>query len=299
VKAIVIDRFGGPEELHESQVPDPRPGAGRVRIRVEAIGVNPADGKVRSGAMADPDTPMPLVPGIEAAGVVDVLGDGVSDVELGERVVGFAEGGSYAELAVLSTYAVVTAALDPTVAVSLPVAGETAERVLRLLAVRPGETLLVHGASGAVGEMATQLALAAGATVIGTASAANQDRVAALGATPTTYGDGWRVRVRALAPGGVDAVLDASGAGVLEESALLLGGTGRLVTIADPAAFRMGITFSSQSERSASALADLVARRASGELTTTIARVLPLAEAAAAQQLSDSGHAGGKIVLVP
>ncbi|WP_256792714.1 NADP-dependent oxidoreductase [Terrabacter sp. Ter38] len=299
MKAIVIDRFGGPEELHEAQRPDPQPARGQVRVRVEAVGVNPADGKARSGRMASPDTAFPLVPGLEAAGVVDALGEGVTDVAVGDRVVGFAEGGAYAELAVLSTYAVVPDALDATVAVSLPVAGETSRRVLRLLGVQPGETLLVHGASGVVGEVATQLAVAAGATVIGTASAANQERVAALGATPTTYGDGWLDRVRELAPDGVDAVLDASGAGVLDDSVELLGGPDRLVTIADPAAFTTGITFSGTSQRSAEDLAELVALRASGALTTTISRVLPLTEAAQAQALSDSGHAGGKLVLVP
>ncbi|MGO4359648.1 quinone oxidoreductase family protein [Terrabacter sp. RAF57] len=299
MKAIVIDRFGGPEELHEAQRPDPQPAPGQVRVRVEAVGVNPADGKARSGLMAPPDTTFPFVLGLEAAGVVDALGDGVTDVAVGDRVVGFAEGGAYAELAVLSTYAVLPDALDATVAVSLPVAGETSRRVLRLLGVQPGETLLVHGASGVVGEVATQLAVAGGATVIGTASAANQERVAALGATPTTYGDGWLDRVRALAPNGVDAVLDASGAGVLDQSVELLGSPDRLVTIADPAAFTTGVTFSGTSQRSAEELADLVAQRASGAVTTTISRVLPLAEASEAQALSDSGRAGGKLVLVP
>ena len=299
MRAVVIDRFGGPEELHEAQVPDPRPGRGQVRVRVEAVGVNRVDGKIRSGLMGSPDTVFPLVLGLEAAGVVDELGEGVSDVAVGERVVGFAEGGAYAELAVLSTYAVLPDSLDATVAVSLPVAGETARRVLRLLDLSAGETLLVHGASGAVGEVVTQLAVAGGATVIGTASAANQERVEALGATSTTYGEGWLDRVRALAPGGVDAVLDVSGAGVLDGSVELLGSADRLVTIADPAAFTKSITFSGTSERSASELAELVAQRASGEVTTTISRVLPLAEAASAQELSDSGRAGGKLVLLP
>ncbi|MBC9821739.1 NADP-dependent oxidoreductase [Terrabacter sp. MAHUQ-38] len=299
MKAIVIDRFGGPEELHAVQLPDPRPGPGQVRVRVEAVGVNPFDGKLRSGAFASPDTPMPLLLGIEAAGIVDRLGDGVADVSEGDRVVGFTEGGAYAELAVLSTYAVVPEGLEPSVAVSLPVAGEAAQRVLRQLDVRPGETLLVHGASGAVGELATQLAVAAGAGVIGTASPANQERVASLGATPTVYGDGWLDRVRALAPGGVDAVLDTTGRGVLDASVELLGGSERLVTLADPAAFDKGITFSSQAERSAAALADLVERRAAGELTTTIGRVFRLDEVGAAQELSASGRAGGKLVLVP
>lgn len=299
MRAIVIDRFGGPEELHAAQLPDPQPGPGQVRLRVEAVGVNQFDGKLRSGAMASAETPLPLLLGIEAAGVVDRRGEGVTDVSEGDRVVGFTEGGAYAELAVLSTYAIVPEGLEPTVAVSVPVAGEAAQRVLRLLDVKPGETLLVHGASGAVGELATQLAVAAGARVIGTASPANQDRVASLGATPTAYGDGWLDRVRALAPRGVDAVLDTAGRGVLDDSVELLGNSNRLVTIADPAAFTKGITFSSQAERSAAALADLLARRARGELTTTIGRVFRLDEAAAAHELSANGHAGGKLVLVP
>ncbi len=299
MKAIVIDRFGGPDELHEVQLPDPRPEPGQVRVRVEAIGVNPIDGKVRSGAMASPDATFPIVFGAEAAGVVDELGEGVTDVARGDRVVGFAVGGAYAELAILDTYAAVPDSLDLTAAVSLPVAGETARRVLRLLGLKPGETLLVHGASGAVGEVVTQLALAAGASVVGTASAANQERVAALGATPTTYGEGWLERVRALAPHGVDAVLDTSGAGVLDDSVKLLGNADRLVTIADPTAFAKGITFSSGGERSATDLAQLVRQRASGEITTTVSRVLPLVQAATAQELSDSGRAGGKLVLVP
>jgi len=299
MKAIVIDRFGGPEELHEAELPEPQPGPGQVRVRVEAVGVNPIDGKVRSGRMASPDTPMPLLLGVEAAGVVDALGAGATGVAVGDRVVGFADGGAYAELALLSTYAAVPEGLDPTVAVSLPIAGETAQRALRLLSLEPGETLLIHGASGAVGEVATQLAVRAGVRVIGTASAANQDRVAALGATATTYGQGWVDRVRQLAPDGVDAVFDTSGAGVLEESVGLAGGKERVVTIADPAAFSMGITFTSESEPDAGDLARLLRQRATGELTTTISRVLPLDQAAEAQALSDSGRAGGKLVLVP
>ena len=299
MKAIVIDRFGGPEELHAAVLPDPQPGPGQVRIRVEAIGVNPIDGKVRSGRMAAPDTPMPLLLGVEAAGVVDALGEGVTGVAVGDRVVGFADGGAYAELALLSSYAAVPEGLESVTAVSVPVAGETAQRALRLLSPQPGETLLIHGASGAVGEVATQLAVRAGVRVIGTASAANQDRVAALGGTPTTYGEGWVERVRALAPDGVDAVFDTSGAGVLPESVELAGGTERVVTIADPSAFAMGVTFTGGSEVDPAQLAKLLAQRASGELTTTISRVLPLDAAAEAQALSDSGRAGGKLVLVP
>jgi NADPH:quinone reductase-like Zn-dependent oxidoreductase len=298
MKAIVIDRFGGPEELHVAELPDPEPGPGQVRIRVEAVGVNPIDGKVRGGRMASPDTPMPLLLGVEAAGVVDRVGEGVDDVGVGDRVVGFADGGAYAELALLTTYAAL-AGLDPVAAVSLPVASETSQRALGLLSLRPGETLLIHGASGAVGEVATQLAVRAGVRVIGTASEANQERVAGLGAEPTTYGDGWVDRVRALAPDGVDAVFDTSGAGVLDASVELAGGKDRVVTIADPAAFTKGITFTSGGRPGDFDLAEYVRQRARGELTTTIGRVFRLEEAGKAQALSDSGRAGGKLVLVP
>jgi NADPH:quinone reductase-like Zn-dependent oxidoreductase len=298
MKAIVIDRFGGPEELHEAELADPQPGPGQVRVRVEAVGVNPIDGKVRGGRMASPETTFPLLLGAEAAGVVDVLGEGVDDVAVGDRVVGFADGGAYAELALLHTYAAL-AGLDPVVGVSLPVASETSQRALGLLALEPGQTLLIHGASGSVGEVATQLAVRGGVRVIGTASEANQERVAALGATPTTYGAGWLDRVRALAPDGVDAVLDTSGAGVLEESVALVGSKERVVTIADPAAFSMGITFTTGGKPGAFDLGEYVGLRASGQLTTTIGRVFPLAEAGEAQTLSDAGRAGGKLVLVP
>lgn len=299
MKAIVIETFGGPEVLHAAQVPIPVPGPGQVRVRVLAAAVNGIDGKIRAGFMPGPD--LPAVLGIEIAGTVDSLGVGVADVVVGDTVAGWADApaGGYAELALASTYARVPEALDPVDAVTVPVAGETAQRVLRELAVQPGETLLVHGASGSVGEMATQLAVAAGVRVIGTASARHQARVASLGATPTTYGTGLVERVRALAPEGVDAVLDTTGRGVLPDSVELRGGTTRIVTIADPAAFTLGIAFSSTSQRSAAALADLLGRRARGELTTTTGGVHPLEDVVRAAELSDAGQAGGKLVLVP
>jgi NADPH:quinone reductase-like Zn-dependent oxidoreductase len=299
MKAIIIKSFGGPEVLHTAQIPVPDPGPGRIRIRVLAAAVNGIDGKIRAGFI--PGTDLPAVLGIEVAGTVDALGAGVTDVVAGDVVAGWADApaGGYAELALASTYARVPDGLDPVEAVTVPVAGETAQRVLSELAVQAGETLLVHGASGSVGEMATQLAVAAGVRVIGTASAENQSRVAALGATPTTYGAGLVERVRALASEGVDAVLDTTGRGVLPDSVELRGGTTRIVTIADPAAFTLGVAFSSVAQRSAAALAELLGRRARNELTTTTAGVFPLEDVVRAAELNDAGRAGGKLVLVP
>jgi NADPH:quinone reductase-like Zn-dependent oxidoreductase len=298
MRAAVFDQFGGPEVLHLGEVPEPAAGPGQVRVRVEAVGVNAFDGKVRSGAMeAVFRTPLPAVPGLEVAGVVDQVGADVAGVTTGDRVVGPAGRGA-AELAVLDLWVPVPDAMDAPQAAALPVVSETSRRALRILDLKPGETLLVHGASGGVGGLATQLAVASGVRVIGTASAANQERVASYGATPTTYGEGLVDRVRALAPA-IDAVLDTAGSGVLPDSIELRGGTERVLTLADPAAFTLGVEFTERSKHSAETLAEIIDLVARGEVSVPVAKVLPLAEAGRAQGLVDDGHAGGKVVLVP
>ena len=129
MKAIVFDRFGGTEVLHESDIEIPEPGAGQVGVRVKAAGVNALDGKVRSGAMqAAFPTPLPAVPGYELAGVVDAAGEGVTDVQVGDEVVGWADTGSYAEYALATTVARKPSGLDWEDAVALPIAGATSER---------------------------------------------------------------------------------------------------------------------------------------------------------------------------
>jgi len=297
MRAIVIEQFGGPEVLTTTEVPEPEPGPGQVLVRVEAAGVNAFDGKVRSGAMEPVfHTRLPVVPGLEAAGTVAAVGQGV-DVTLGTRVTGWCRAG-YAELAVLDRWAVVPDDVDAVQAAALPVVGEAANRSLRLLGVQAGETLLVHGASGGVGGLATQLAVAAGVTVVGTASQERLGRVTAYGAVATEYGAGLVARVRALAPQGIDAVLDAAGRGALPDSIELRGGTDRIITIADPAAFDLGITFTSRSEPDADDLAALLRQVAAGTVSVPVAAVLPLADAAEAHRLVDGGHAGGRVVLV-
>ncbi|WP_285106124.1 NADP-dependent oxidoreductase [Promicromonospora sp. MEB111] len=298
MRAVVYDEFGGPEVLHLGEVPEPEAGPGQVRVRVEAVGLNAFDGKVRSGVMESAfRTRLPAVPGLEVAGVVDQVGADVAGVAPGDRVTGWTSRGA-AELALLKRWAPVPDGLAVTQAAALPVVGEAARRALRVLGPRPGETLLVHGASGGIGGLVTQLAVAAGVRVIGTASPANQGRVAAYGATPTTYGAGLVERVRALTPV-VDAVLDTSGAGVLPDSIELRGGTDRVLTLTDPAAHDLGVEFDERSQPSATELADLVGLVLHGEVSVPVAHVLPLAEAARGQGLVDGGHSGGKVVLVP
>jgi len=304
MKAVVFEDFGGPEVLHEAEVDVPEPGPRQVRVRVRAAGVNAIDYKIRSGMM-QPNLPakLPAIPGVEAAGVVEAVGAEVTEVKPGDEAFGWTRGGGYCEQALLTTFAVKPKELSFTDAVALPVAGETAERVLRMLEVQAGDTLLIHGAAGSVGTFAVQLAVARGARVIGTAGMGNHAYLTELGAEPTVYGTGLVERVRALAPGGVDAVFDVAGRGALADSIELRGGSKeRIVTIADyPGSEEFGIPFSGGgrgSVQSPELLTDLAERTVNGELKVTIAATYPLADASEAQRESEAGHGRGKLVLV-
>lgn len=185
-------------------------------------------------------------------------------------------------------------------------ATETAQRVLDLIGVRAGETLFLHGAAGVVGSVGVQLAVAAGVTVIGSASGVNHAYLRELGAIPVEYGDGLADRVRAAAPGGVDAVFDAAGRGVLPVAIELLGGADaakeRIATIADVDAEKHGITFTGVMGDPEAVRAGLTAHARAAEagtLAVRLAHTLPLKEAARAQELSETGRVRGKVVLVP
>ncbi len=257
VKAVRLSQFGGPGVLEIVDFPDPHPGSGQVRIAVRAAGVSASDWKRRRGLM---DTELPQTMGYEAAGVVDELGEGVTDVAVGDRVFGIcAEGAAQAELAVLSYYAPIPPSLAFPAAAALPAAIETATRALDQLGIGAGSTLLINGASGSVGSAAVQLAVVRGARVIGTASPANHTYLRSLGAEPVAYGDGLVERVRALAPDGVGAALDVAGSGVLPELIELAGGPEQVVTLADFAGGqKYGVRFSrGDAGRAVHALAEI------------------------------------------
>ncbi|MEW2082012.1 NADP-dependent oxidoreductase [Streptomyces sp. NPDC005283] len=302
MEAIVFEEFGGPGVLGLAQAEEPHAGPGQVRVKVMAAGVNPLDYKIRYGWMeqASP-TKLPSVPGLEFAGVVDEVGEGVTTASVGDEVLGWTTTGAYAQYALAESFVLKPAGLDWAEAAALPVATETARRVLDLLGVRSGETLLLHGAAGVVGAAAVQLAVAAGVTVIGTASTANHDYLRELGATPVAYGDGLVERVRAAAPQGVDAVFDAAGKDALPASVELRGGTtDRIITIADPAAAAHGVRFSAGgTERPEIGLAEHVRLAADGRIRIPEVEVFPLADAARAHALSETGHVRGKLVITP
>ncbi|MEU6896183.1 NADP-dependent oxidoreductase [Streptomyces sp. NPDC046557] len=300
--AITYTRFGGPEVLVLSEVEVPRPAAHEVRVRVRAVSVNPIDAKIRRGELAGAfPAEFPITPGVDVAGVVDAVGDAVGGTAVGDEVFGVATGGAYAQYAVLGRPVAKPQGLSWEVAASLATVGETAFRALRHLDLRSGQTLLIHGAAGSVGAIAVQLATARGVTVVGTAGAADQERVAGYGAGAVVYGDGLIERVRAAAPQGIDAVLDTSGAGVLPESIELAGGPERVITLADMNAARYGVRFTGMdpADRATEALPELAELAAAGELDVPIWRTYPLAEAARAHADLDARRYRGKIILVP
>ncbi len=302
--SVAFAAFGGPGQLALGESAVPAPGPGQVLLRVHAAGVNPLDWKIRRGLMqAAFPVPLPHVLGVEGSGTVVATGPGVTAWKVGDEVFGpVASGYAQYSLAVAADLAAKPAELSWEVAAALPVASETAFRTLELLKVTIGETLLVHGAAGVVGSLVAQLAVADGVRVIGTASEANHEYLRSLGAIPVSYGDGVFDRVREAAPQGVDAVLDTSGSGVLAASVELVGGTERVVTVVDPAeAGAVGVRFSGGGDgvRVAQGLAAGLGLFRAGTLDLPIRAALPLAEAAAAHELSEHGHGRGKIVLLP
>ncbi|QJY48047.1 NADP-dependent oxidoreductase [Pseudonocardia broussonetiae] len=298
MKAIRFERFGPPDVLALVDVDEPHAGPGQVRIAVRAVGINGLDGKIRSGRMAGVfDVALPSGTGSDASGVVDQVGDGVSGVQVGDAVFGVGTG-VLAEHAVLDAWAVKPDSLAFEEAAGYPVPVETAFRVLDLVGLEPGRTLLVSGASGGVGTAVVQIARQRGITVVSTASPANQDYLRGLGALPTTYGDGLVDRVRALAPDGVDAALDVSGSGVIAECIALTGDPSRVVSIADFTAPQLGAQVSFAPADVPAALRAAAALHVDGVLRMPVGSTFLLADAAAAQAHNDAGHAAGRTVVV-
>ena len=295
--AAQFSEYGGPEVLEIVEVDAPHAGPGQVRIRVRAAGVNPFDSKLRSGSMAQmiPLT-LPAGTGLEASGIVDEVGEGVTGVAVGDAV--FGSGAStFAEHAVLAFWAGKPEALSFEEAAGYPAVVETAIRILDQVGVQPGQTLVLSGAAGGVGTATVQIARDRGITVIGTASEGNQDYVRSLGALATTYADGWVERVRALAPDGVDAALDLAGAGVVAALIELTGDPAKVLSIADFSAPSLGAQVSSNAANQAAAYEEGVRLFEAGAFNLPVTQTFPLDKAGDAQAASDTGHVRGKIVV--
>ncbi|MFG1792223.1 NADP-dependent oxidoreductase [Nocardia sp. NPDC049149] len=296
MRAVRFAEYGGPEVLELTEVAEPHAGPGQIRIAVRAAGVNPHDWRVREGQFQRIN-PIPLPAGVgqDASGVVDEVGAGVTGITVGDNV--FGRGSStYAERAVLSSWARLPDGLSFAEAAGYPSVVESALRIIRLVGVQPGQTLLVSGAAGGVGSAVLQIARDRGISVIGTASAANQDYVRSLGAVATTYGPGWVERVRQL--GRVDAALDLNGAGVIRGLLDLTGDPEKVITIADLEAPMLGIRFAGVGGSMPDALAAAVDLLGRGQLHIPVDRSYSLAEAAVAHADSQAGHARGRRVLL-
>ncbi|MFE6050432.1 medium chain dehydrogenase/reductase family protein [Kitasatospora sp. NPDC056446] len=335
---VVLPGIVEPEGLQIRHAAVPKPGPGQVVIVMEAAGVSFAEQQMRRGRYYD-QPPFPFVPGYDLVGRVLSTGPGVDPQTLGRRVAALVKVGGWASHVVVDAADAVAVpdGLSAAQAETVVVNGITAWQMLhRRARVRAGHTVLVHGASGGVGSVLVQLARAAGARVIGTASERHHDAVRALGAAPVDYRTG-RVPelVRALAPGGVDAVFDHVGGRSVVDSWGLLARGGVLVAYGSastrddtgsqqwPVLKVLGRTwwwnalpngrrayfYNIWAGRSLNGgrfrarlrqdLAEVFAAVARGEVTAPIAARLPLARAAQALRLAESGTVTGKVVLTP
>ncbi|MEO3824737.1 NADP-dependent oxidoreductase [Actinomadura sp. B10D3] len=298
MRAVVFERIGPPRVLDIVDLDRPCPGPGQVLVRVLAAGVQPFDTAVRRGVMGVPVS-FPQQIGNEFAGVVDQVGAGVHAWSEGDEVLGWSHMALLTEYAVAGADAIVgkPAGMPWEVAGCLSASGQTALTALRELGVGSGDTVLVHAAAGGAGTMAVQIARAYGAEVIGTAGEANHEYLIELGATPIAYGDGLVDRVRAAAPNGVDAVLDAVGGQALRDSLALARDRSRIGTLVDlDLAVELGVR-GIRARRAAEQLQQLVTLYESGMLRVHIRATYPLEAVADAHREVETGHGRGKVVV--
>lgn len=302
-RAALYDQIGGPEVLYVGQSDRKDPGPGEVIVRVQAAGINPYDAKVRSGVVGSKAS-FPRGIGSDFTGIVEVVGDGATywdgtAVNVGDEVLGAASS-SVAEVARAKAARITRRPeeLEPEVAGALNVPGLTAVSCLTSVPVGPEDTLLVGGATGAVGLIVSQLALARGAKVIGTAGEKNHELLRSLGVIPVTYGPGLVERLEELpAP---TAVVDCHGREALDAGLALGVGTDRMTAIAAYEALEeLGVANVDFAARTAQNLADLALRASHGEIVLPIAQTFPLDEVEEAFVALEGRHAPGKIVVLP
>ena len=308
MKALRLHSYGAPlEVLQLEDSPIPSPGAGQIRVRVHACGLNPADWALCQGFMA---SSLPRGIGLDVSGAVDAVGDGVSKVSVGDLVFGVPDfmgqpSAGAANFAVLAVWEPVPDGLSLIAAAALPMAIETATRTLDLLGLKKDQTILINGGGTMVGFAAVQIAILRGANVIATAGETFASRLRDLGAKVTSYGAGMADRVRELVAGApIDMVLQtAMASGALPDLIRLVeGDPQRVMSIGDADAKDFGV-------RTSGSEPDLVIRHdvlghyarlaAEGRFTIPVARTFSLDDWREAVEESLSGRAHGKLVLLP
>ena len=307
-RAVMYEKFGGPEVLDLAEVPEPHASPGEVRVRVAAAGLNPMDWIIAS----TPETAerfgvtLPSGFGHDYAGVVDEVGAGATGFAVGDRVFGGAMNRGVADFVVVKASTQGHEALNRTpegvsdeVAGTLAVAGSTAAAALAAIGLKSGDTVLVGGAAGGVGVFAVQLAKLAGARVIGSASESTFEFLRQLGAEPVAYGDGLADRVRALAPGGVTAATDLFGTETAEAALALGVKPERISTIAAAGNAPGGVRETGGFDAEPGSLERIAKAIAAGDVTVPIAATFPVERIRDAVELQAGRHVHGKVVVTP
>jgi NADPH:quinone reductase-like Zn-dependent oxidoreductase len=302
LRTVRFHGYGEPAEvLHLEEAPVPSPGANRIRIVVHACGLNPADWALCRKLY---DMELPRGIGIDVSGTVDAVGEGVTDVGVGDKVLGFADFANYpsagaSDVAVLDHWAKVPAGLDMSLAAALPMAAIIGHHALDSLGVKSGQTLLIHGGGSMMGFSAVQIALARGIEVFTTAGPTYADTLRAFGAKATAYGDGMVERVKALGP--VDLVLDTVGGALPDLIRIVEGDPKRVLSIADRSGPQLGVrgNYDEGLPLRYETFGEMAQAAADGKFTIPIARTFPLEQWREAMEISVSGKAGGKLLLVP
>ena len=309
MRTIRFHDYGEPADvlrLEEAAIPEPGPG--RIRVSVRACGLNPVDWAMCRGHFAG-QLPLPRGIGLDVSGIVDAVGEGVTDVAIGDAVLGAADfmGGSSAgasDRAIMYYWFRMPAGLDYVQAAALPMAVETAYRGIDTLGVSSGQTVLVHGAGTTVGFAAVQIALMRGARVVATAGTTYADKLRAMGAMVTSYGDGMVERVTELAKQPVDLALDTAPiSGSLKDLVQIVNGHPQhVLTVSDfAAAAELGVRASYGELHTAryDVVGDFAQYAADGKFTIPVAKTFALDAWRSAVEISQSGRAHGKLILLP
>jgi NADPH:quinone reductase-like Zn-dependent oxidoreductase len=299
-RAIRFHEYGASDRLVLETIPRPALKADEVLIEVHFAGVNPVDWKIRAGYLKDfMPVPLPFTPGIDVSGIVADIGSGVTSLKKGQAVFGIANGG-YAEYAVAKAADVVPKPdnLSFELAATVPIGALTAWKALEDAGIKSGQIVVVQGAAGGVGLFAVQFARLKGAKVIGTASAGNAAFVKGLGAEKVV--DYKKASVESEIKD-VDVVIDAVGGDALEKSYGLLKKGGTLVSVAgqvsEEKAKEHGIKALGSGRGPAELLKQIAEMLTKKSIRCEVGRIFPLAEAKAAQDLSQTGHGRGRILL--
>ena len=306
LKTLRFHEYGEPADvLRLETAVIPNPGAGQIRVRVHACGLNPADWALCRGLFSGK---LPRGIGLDVAGTVDAIGEGVTDVRVGQTVLGvpdyqgFPSAGA-SDQAVLAVWTSVPQGLDLVDAAALPMAIETACRCLDILGVKAGQTLLVYGAGTVIGFSAVQMARMRGARVITAAGVTFAGQLRALGAEVTSYGAGMVERVREIADGAPDLIFDAGPiSSVLPDLVRIADGeASRVLTVSNhgAAAIELGVRDSFESGLRYDVLAEFAKLAGEGRFFIPIARKFRLEQWREALDLSLSGTARGKLILLP